>query len=506
MNENLTVKTIHGLKWSYFSTIINAVLQIGFTAIMARILEPAAFGLIAMAGVILRFGGYFAQMGVGQALIQKAELTQDEIRAAFTSSALLGLVFSLLTYLIAPLGLYVFNAPEVVPVIRWMGFSFLLTGLSTTATSLLRRKLDFRSLAIIEIVSYVLGYGLIGVIFAFLGFGVWSLVIAALNQSTLAVVLSYLFARHKLLLIFEWKFYKPLYSFGSRVSVISFLEFIGSNLDTIVIGRFLGATPLGIYNRAFMLVNLPMQYVTTSFSKVLLPSFSRIQKEIPRIRKAYLSSIMLVGCLLIPTCVGIMVASREIVLLVLGDKWISAIPVLSILALATPLNLLSHLGGVACEATATLNIKFCIQIAYIVILGTLFYFLRGLGIIGIATAVGIGEFIRHVGYIFVMKRIFQINGRKMFRSYQPGLFSSLVVGISVYSIALLLRQANWPIWLTFSVEFIMAVTVLFSILFLTTNDVRKELQERLYNSGIVENGKAMTNRILTRLKKILLTN
>ncbi len=506
MNENLTSRTLRGLKWSYFSTIINAVLQIGFTAIMARLLEPAAFGLVAMAGIILRFGGYFAQMGIGQALVQKPELTEDEIHAAFTISVLLGLAFSFLTYLIAPLGLYVFNAPDVVPVIRWMGSSFLLSGLSTTATSLLRRKLDFRSLAIIEIISYVIGYGLIGVILASSGLGVWSLVVASLSQSTLTVSLSYLYSRHEVALTFEWKFYRPLYSFGSRVSVISFLEFIGSNLDTLVIGRFLGTTPLGIYNRAFMLVNLPMQYATSGFSRVLLPSFSTIQKEIPRIRKAYLSSIMLVGSFLIPTCVGIMGSSREIVLLLLGDTWAAAIPVLSILALATPLNLLSHLGGVACEATATLNIKFLIQTAYLVILGTLFYFLKNLGIVGFAMAVVIAEFIRHIGYIFVMERLFQINTREMFRSYQTGLLSSLIVGISICSVAFLLRQANSPIWLSFSVEFVIGVSVLSSVLFLTKNGAKKELQERLYKSGITENDKAMKNRIFSRFKKILLTS
>src|SRR3989304_3879237 len=240
MNESLTSKTFHGLKWSYISTITNAVLQIGFTAVM-----------------VLRFGSYFAQMGVAQALIQKKDISNEDIRAAFTSTLILGLLFFALAWAIAPLAIYIFDNSEVIPVIRVMAFSFVLTGLSTTALSLLRRNLEFRSLAIIEISSYALGYGGVGVGLAHSGFGVWSLVVAALSQSALSAILSYLFSRHDVSFMFFWKYYKELYSFGSRVSIISFFEFIGSNLDTLAIGHFLGANLLGIYNRALLLVSVP---------------------------------------------------------------------------------------------------------------------------------------------------------------------------------------------------------------------------------------------------------
>ena len=145
MTDNLTSKTLHGLKWSYLSTIVNSVLQIGFTAIMARLLEPAAFGLIAMAGVILRFGSYFAQMGVGSALIQKKEISDEDVRAAFTSALFLGILFCVLVWLCAPFAIYIFDNEKVIPIVRVMALSFVITGLSTTALSLLRRNMKFRS-------------------------------------------------------------------------------------------------------------------------------------------------------------------------------------------------------------------------------------------------------------------------------------------------------------------------------------------------------------------------
>jgi len=507
MTDNLTSKTLHGLKWSYLSSIVNSVLQIGFTAIMARLLEPAAFGLIAMAGVILRFGSYFAQMGVGSALIQKKEISDEDVRAAFTSALFLGILFCVLVWFCAPFAIYIFDNEKVIPIVRVMALSFVITGLSTTAISLLRRNLEFRSLAITEIFSYVLGYGVIGISLAYNGFGVWSLVAGALSQSVLLAILSYMFSRHKLSFIYRWKYYKPLYSFGSRVSIISFFEFLGSNLDTLAIGHFIGAASLGIYNRAFMLVNLPMYYVTNSFSRVLFTSFSRVQKENERLRKAYLSTIMLFSAILLPTCLGISAASREIVLLVLGDNWIAAIPALQILAIAAFFNFISHFGGVVCDATATLNIKLLMQAIYVIILSTLFYLMRGLGIREFAMAIVFAEFIRYLAYLFIVKQICKITPMEYVHAYLPSIVSSLIIGISIYFVASILRPLDVPVSWLFMVEFIVGLGLL-SIMFFygPQQTLREEIRGRLDNSGIVIRDNSVADRLLGWFYKALSVN
>jgi len=507
MNDNLTLKTLHGLKWSYTGTIINSILQIGFTAIMARLLEPADFGLMAMAVVILRFGTYFAQMGVGSALIQKKEISDEDVRASFTSSFLLGMLFTIVVCLCAPLTTYIFDNEKVVPIIRVMALSFFITGLSTTAISLLRRNLAFQALAVTEVFSYVVGYGLIGILLAYNGFGVWSLVAGALSQSVLLSILSYVFSRHTLSFIYRWKYYKILYSFGGRISIISFFEFLGSSLDTLAIGHFIGAASLGIYNRAFMLVNLPMYYVTTSFSRVLFASFSRVQKESERLKKAYLSTIMLFSAILLPTCLGVSAASREIVLVVLGAKWIAAIPVLQLLAIAAFFNFLSHFGGVVCDATATLNIKLLMQIIYVIILGILFYLMRGLGIRGFAIALVFGEFIRYLVYVFIVKQICKITPMEFVRAYLPAIISSLIIGISIYFFAIILRGFDVPVILLFAVELITGVGLLIIMFFYGPQQIlREEIQDRFDKSGIITRNNSVVDRLLYWFYKALSAN
>lgn len=480
---SLTNKTLNSLKWSYLSTLVASFLQIGYTAVMARLLEPTDFGLVAMAGVVLRFGNYFAQMGIGAALVQKREISNEDIRAAFTSSLILGLLFSILFYLLAPLSKYLFHNSAIVPVVRVMAFSFVLTGTSITALSLLRRNYKFRSIALIDIFSYLIGYIVIGFTLAFNGYRVWSLVIASLSQSIIVAAFYYIVSKHSRSLLFDWKYYKHLYSFGSRVSIISFSEFISSNLDTLIIGHSLGANSLGLYNKAWSSISTPMYQLTNSLSKVISPSLSQIQFDVKRLRRVYLTSIMLVAGLLIPMCAGVAAASNEIILLLLGEKWIAAVPLLQILVFAITIDFITHFAAITCEATAKLNIKMVIQLIYLFILSILLYSLSRFGLIGFAFGMVIGQLILHSAYLFFIKRMLKIDFNEIIHAYMPGLIFGLVIGPAIYLLASFLNNLNLPIYLIFLAELItgLALTIFLLMSGLQQN-LKLEVKRILLNS------------------------
>ena len=495
VSETLTSKTMRGIKWSYASTVTNAVMQIGYTAVMARLLDPKAFGLVAMAGVVLRFGSYFAQMGMGQAIIQKKEVTNEDIRAAFTSSILLSAFFLLLVWILAPFAVLIFDNTEVIPIIRVMAFSFVLTGLSTTSLALIKRNLKFKALAVIEIISYIIGYAGVGVTFAYSGFGVWSLVFASLAQAFISGLLSYLVVRHNLLFLFNWKTYKPLFAFGSRVSVISFFEFLGGSLDTLFIGRFLGAAKLGIYNRSYMVVNLPMQYFISSISRVLFPSFSRIQAEKEKLKKIYLNSVSVAGFFLFAVCFSISISSEQIILVVLGPKWIDAIPVLRILAFVTPLDLMSHLGGIVCDSTANLKPKIILQVLYIIVLGILFYFLSVYGLLGFAYGLLAVQFLKSVGYIIITKKLLKYNRREIFNYYFfPVINGIIIASFSFLGLFLFKDFVRSNLFLLIIIILIGTLTLTAS-LFLRLNNITREFLEEKFLKNL---------NIYRRIKKVFI--
>jgi len=492
-SPNLTAAAVHGVKWTTAATIITAVLQIGYSATMARLLTPAAFGLVALAGVILRFGSYFAQMGMEQAIIQKAELTRADVRAAFTSSVALGGLFAGLLVLAAPLAAGVVRQPEVVPVVRVLAAGIFLTGLNATALSLLRRHMKFRTLACIEVSSYVISYGALGIGLAFQGFGVWSLVAATLGQGLLLTVLSYLAERHDVRPLFDWETYRPLVAYGSRMSAISFLEFVTGSLDTLLIGRLLGAAALGIYSRGWMLIGLPVYLLTTSVSKVVFPSFSQVQADRPRLRAVYLSSITLIAALVIPICAGAAVAAPEIVRVMLGSGWEAAVPVLQITCAAFSLSMVTMFAGVVCDATATLTPKLWLNLLYAVLLTGLFFGLSRYGLPGVAAAVVAGEVIRTVLYLLLMRRVLAVTVPEVLGSYGPGLLTGVGVAAGIAGVRLLLPSGTVPAAVLLILEMLAGALLLATGTLLAPPARLRQVLRRLL--GRLHDGQAATGRL-----------
>ena len=172
---------LSGLGWSTLATAVSAACQIVFMAVLARLLDPAAFGLMAMAAIALRFAGYFSQLGFAQALIQRATLEAQDTTAALAMAAVLGCGFYVAMALGAPWIAAGFRAPELEPLVDVLGLSLLLSPLGSLPLALLRRAARFKRVNAIEVFAYVAGYGLVGIVCAVRGLGVWSLVAARLS-------------------------------------------------------------------------------------------------------------------------------------------------------------------------------------------------------------------------------------------------------------------------------------------------------------------------------------
>ena len=496
--DSLTAKTLHGIKWTYMSGIINALAQIAFSAVMARLLEPSAFGIIAMAMVLIGFGNRFTIMGIGSTIIQKKEITEEDIRASFTSSFFLGILFFILFWFISPLTIYIFKNKEVIPVLKITSISFILSSLSITSSSILTRNMMFRYIAINNVISYIVGYGLTGIIMASRGFGVWSLVFANLTQMGINALLCYFHTKHPIKFIYKRKYYRYLFFFGGKMTIVRFLEFISANIDTLFIGHFLGSTSLGLYNRAYILVCVPTYYFTNSLTSVLFPSLSKLQEDNKALKKWFLKVTMLLSAFIIPLCFGISAASREIILTILGDKWIKAIPIMQILSIAMPPFLLAILPIIICDATARLNVKIVIQLFYILFFLLFFYFMINYGLTGCAFIILIGEFIRYIIYISYLKNIFNITIKELFEIYVFPLLSGLVTGLLIYCLSNYIRIMQIHTLILLFIQILLGIIILFVSLIINKK-VIYEVKNIISNSGIM-----FTNNILFKKLNLIL--
>ncbi len=433
---SLTQQTVGGLRWTFTATAATLVMQLAYTAVMGRLLEPRLFGLVASAQIVLQFGTYFSEMGLGQALIQKEELEDDEVRAAFTSSLLLGGMITAGIFFAAPALSVLFSTPDVVPVARALAFSLLLTAVGLTSANLLRRQLRFKVIAIIDIASYVVAYMIVGLVLALTGFGVWSLVAASLTQVGLRAIASMAMARHGYRPLLAIKRLRSLYSVGGRISVISGLEYIGQAIIVVIIGRNAGQGPLGQYNRATLLIDLPLQNLTFGLAGVLFPTISRVQGDTARVRRAYLQSVRIVAAVLIPLGAGVAVAAPQIVEVVLGDQWGTAALLLPALAGASCLAALSFFGGITSEALGALNTKMALQATYVVVLVAGLLAVPSDRIVLFALVLMAAELVRLIAYAGFMSRLLQIPLADQLRTFLPPVVAAVAVAAAIKAVTL----------------------------------------------------------------------
>jgi len=424
---------ISGIGWGTFSTLAVTGFQLVFMTVMARLLDPANFGLVAIANVGLRFFSYFAQMGTAPALIQKPKLEDGDIAAAMTVSIGISSLFFLLVQITAPLIEDFFQMPELSSVIRVLSINFIIGGLSVVSVGLLRRNTAFRAIAIIDTISYVISYGAVGLGAAYHGMGVWALVAAFMTQATMTAALSYAVIRHRLSFRHSAIQRRHFLSYGSRYSFIGFLEFLTSNLDSLVIGKLLGATPAGFYNRALLLANLPVQQPANILTKALFPIMSSIGDQYDKQIMSVQLSILLVGSYAFAASAGIYVAAADIVNVLLGSKWLYAIPILQMLSLSVGPTYISHVAGVTLDSMNKLRMKLQIQLVKLFILITLLLLIApAASALNIAAAVVATEWAHFLIMSIKLTRLLRISFKEV-----------ILIILCVAAIAITTASAIW---------------------------------------------------------------
>ena len=374
------------LKWNYLGNIMRSLSQFAIGILLARLLGPEPFGIVAVAWMILGVGNLFADLGFGSALVQRESLSKLDLRFIFTCQMAFATLLTGLGIMSAEYIASYFHKPEATLVIQVMFFLFMFQSLGQTGAAMLRRTLNFKSLQQITVFSYLLGYLFIGIPAAYLGFGVWSLVAAQLVQSLLSSLLFIRVTSVPLMPYFH-RGSPDIVSFGLKVTAANLSSWSISNLDTVFIGRAFGVVELGLYTRALNLLNTPMNMITTGFQGVLFSACSRTQKDLEKIKRIYLETNAAVAMICIPIFVTTAVIPETIILGIYGAKWQAAIPVITPLSLAVLVNALLAIKGPILMAGNRVGIELKNQIYTVLIFIPLLLITIQYSLIAVAWAV-----------------------------------------------------------------------------------------------------------------------
>jgi O-antigen/teichoic acid export membrane protein len=325
MSHSLKSKTVHGFFWSFCERFGEQGIQFIVSVILARLLLPEQFGLIAMLVFFMVIAQSFVDSGFTQALIQKKDATYTDECSIFYFNVVVGIVAAGLLCLTAPWIASFYQTPVLVPLTRVLSLNLVFNAFGIVHLASLTRKVDFKVQMKISLIAAIFS-GIIGIFMAYKGFGVWSLATQSLSINLFRTILLWLFYRWRPALRFSVSSLRTMFAFGSKLLLSGLLDRLFQNIYLLVIGKVFTPTTLGFYSRAKRLQQLPVQNIQSSVSRVTFPVFSSIQEDKSRLKQGVRKALMTLAMVNFPMMIGLAVIAKPLVLVLLTDKWLPCVP------------------------------------------------------------------------------------------------------------------------------------------------------------------------------------
>lgn len=334
--QNLKRQAKLAVYWSFFNNFSTQIFQFFIGLILARLLSPSDYGILAMPMVFLAVANCFIYSGFGAALIRKPDLKEEDISTAFYFNIIVGIFFYILLYFASPLIADFYNVPILTKTLRVTSLSMILGPLQSVHYSLFSRNLQFNITAKISIASSIIT-GLVGVSMAYMGFGIWALVFQGVAGHLLSVCLVWYFSSWRPRTGWSNDSFRYLFGFGSKMLVSGIMDTLYDNIIPIFVGKFYSPTDLGIFNRGKNYAVLPQSQISGMLNRVSFPVLSKLQEDERRLYEYFRKMIRLVIFVLSPIELLIAALARPLILVMITDKWEASIIVLQLMCFAVML-------------------------------------------------------------------------------------------------------------------------------------------------------------------------
>jgi O-antigen/teichoic acid export membrane protein len=383
MASGNTVK--HALRWMIMGKGATQGVNWLATIVVIRLLEPADYGLLAMATVLVAIGHMFRDMGLQSALIQSKDLTLQSTRQVYTLLLALNGALCALFFAVAPLAAAHFGEEALTDIVRVLALQFPLLALQAVPLALLAREMDFKTQALLGAGSGIVNSA-ITLTLALLDYGVWSLVYGNLGATAMRTIVLASIGRVLYLPTLDYSGFRSMFSFGGFVTLSSLLHYIQNNTSRWLIGTSIGKEALGIYSVSNRLASLPMQKVASILNQVGLAAFSKIQHDMQQVRENFLQMQGILAFFAFPTFWGIASVTEGLVEVALGKKWMATVIPLQLIALSVPLRMLFNLTKPALNGIGNSRLVFTNLLIASVAMPVAYYVALPWGVNGVAAS------------------------------------------------------------------------------------------------------------------------
>lgn len=380
-------RTLRSGVWVSLSVLIVNSLQIVRTFVLARLLTPEVFGLMALCLVVIRGIEVFSETGVRPALIHRRDGFEEARDTAFCVMAVRGFVLAGIAAAFGPIAAWYYGEPRLVPLVATLALSFAVVGFSNINTIQLEKQLQFRRLTHLEQVGALSSFVIV-VSLAYWLRSVWALVVGQVLGAAVSVVASYVMVPGRPRFVFHRDLARELLQYGRFVTGLTIVLFLTTELDNMVVGKVLGLEELGFYLVAYTLANLPATHIAKVLSRIMFPAYAIIRDDRKRLAAAYLGTSEVVGVVSLAAAAGLYVLAEDIVRVGYGAGWLGAVPAMKILGLFGALRAVAMINGYVFNAIGRPNLPFLLNAAkLVVIVAVIVPATRRYGLVGTSLAV-----------------------------------------------------------------------------------------------------------------------
>ncbi|GET13951.1 colanic acid exporter [Ligilactobacillus agilis] len=455
-------KIFSGFFWKFNEQISSQIVTFILSIVLARILTPKDYGIVALINVFITLADVFVTSGFGSALIQKRDADDVDFSTMFYISEIFSIVIYLILFFIAPYISIFYNNADLTLIIRVLALKLPLSAFNAIQQAYVSKKMLFKKIFISTTVSSIIS-GLVGIIIAYLGFGVWALVVQyILNTIIISIALFVQLDWHPQLK-FSWSSGKPLLDYGWKIVATSFMGNFFNQLRTLLLGKMYTPAELAFYNRGQKFPDLVSQNIDGTISTVLFPAISEFNDDLQKVKKMIRRSLRVSTFIIMPIMFGMAATSKPIILMLLTDKWIDSVPYMQYLCIAGAFGTISNTNMQAISAIGRSDVLLKLEIIKKPIYLILLLIGLKISVLAIAYTMLIYTICSTLLNMSPNKKLLDYKFKEQFADIVPALSLSLVMFLIVDSLTLL----KLPITVVFVTQIIVGVVtyILLAIVF-----------------------------------------
>lgn len=348
-----------GVFYTAITKYSGLVLNVLVTAVLARLITPEDFGVVAIATVLINFFSMLSDMGIGPAIIQNQELSHNDYRSIFTLTVYIGLLLTAVFFVSAGAVSSFYDNEKLVIIIQLFSLSIFFHCVDIVPNNLLKKAKRFRFIAVMNIIVQFI-CGVLAVTAAFVGFGIYALLIQPILASIFLFVWSYKQYVTIPVIKIDWMSIRKIFNYSSYQFMFSFINYFSRNLDKLVVGRFFGITELGYYEKSYRLMMMPVGNLSHVITPAIQPIFADYQNDKNWLFEKSMKLFRVLTFIGFPLSVFLFFSSEELVILFFGPQWYGAVPVFKILSLSVGLQIIySPQGAFFQSANAVKEMFYC---------------------------------------------------------------------------------------------------------------------------------------------------